>query len=135
MPSVFPTPFAAWAGAMDFPASRGPMRPHFGTVLARQRLSTDSVGTFTLTLTNIVIGSVVRIEIASTGAEVETRTADTTTEVFSVPAYSAGNANNDLRIKVRKGTAAPKYLPFSTLATASVGAGSVYIAQVADTIA
>lgn len=100
-----------------------------------ERLPTESVGTFTLTLTNIVIGSVVRIEIASTGVEVETRTADTTTEVFSVPAYSAGSVSNDLRIKVRKGTAAPKYLPFSTLATASVGAGSVYVAQVADTIA
>lgn len=100
-----------------------------------QKGPTDAIGTFDLTLNNIVIDSVIRIEIASTGALVELRTADATTEVFSLPAYSGGNVNNDLRIKVRKGTAAPKYLPFSTLATASVGAGSVYIAQVADTIA
>lgn len=114
------------------PATRGPMVATASGFVGRQRLADDSVGTFTLTLTNLVVGSVVRIEIASTGVEVETRTADTTTEVFSVPAYSAGNANNDLRIKVRKGSAAPLYKPHETLATALVGSGSVYIAQIPD---
>lgn len=114
--------------------------PEFNVALGNdtfiiQRLPTEPIGTFTLTLTNIVVGSAVRIEVQSTGAEIETRTAASTSEVFTVPAYSSGNPANDLRIKVRKGTAAPKYMPFSTLATASVGAGSVYIAQVADPIA
>jgi hypothetical protein len=115
-----------------FPTERGRGYSRKGVVLSRGRLPTDSTGTFTLTLTNIVIGSVVRIEIASTGAEVETRTADTTSEVFSVPAYSAGSTNNDLRIKVRKGTSPTFYKPYETLATALVGSGSVYIAQIPD---
>lgn len=106
-----------------------------GAAVGLLRLPTDSIGNFTLTLTNLVVGSTIRIEVSSTGAEIETRTAASTSEVFTVPAYSSGNPANDLRIKVRKGTAAPKYLPFSTLATALVGAGSVYIAQVADPIA
>lgn len=97
-----------------------------------QRLPTDSIGSFILTLTNLVVGSAIRIEIASTGALVELRTAASTTEAFTVPAYSSGSVNNDLRIKVRKGSAAPLYKPLETLATALVGSGSVYIAQIPD---
>lgn len=95
-------------------------------------LPTDSIGTFVLSLTNLVVGSAVRIEIASTGTLVEYRVADTTTEVFNVPAYSAGSANNDLRIKVRKASAPVLYKPYETLATALVGAVSVYITQISD---
>lgn len=99
------------------------------------RLPTDSIGTYTLTVQNIVIGSVIRIEVASTGQEVATRTATATNETFSIPAYVSGNPLNDLRIKVRKSTTAPKYLPFDTYATAIVGSGNVYVLQTPDTIA
>ena len=101
-------------------------------VYANQALSTDSIGNCTITLTNVVIGSAIRIEVASTGELVELRTADTTTEVFTLPYYTAGSANNDLRIKVRKGSSIPLYKPYETLATASVGSGSVYITQIPD---
>jgi len=100
--------------------------------LGRQRLPTDSIGTCALTLTGLVAGSAVRIEIASTGALVEFRTATLTSEVFSVPVYAGGSANNDLKIKVRKATSTPIYKPFATLVTVSPANQSVYIAQVAD---
>ena len=58
--------------------------------------------------------------------------ADATTETISLSAYASGNANNALRIKVRKGTGSPTYKPFETLATAIVGAQSIYIGQIAD---
>jgi uncharacterized protein YcnI len=89
----------------------------------------------TLTLTNVVIGSRIRIEEQASGALIEDRAATGTTEVFTVPVYSGGNPSNDLRIKVRKGTSGPKYQPFETLAVAAIGTQSVYIAQVADAIA
>lgn len=117
-----------------FGLTRGRIVPGLtgGSALGNARLPTDSIGSFTLTLTNLVVGSVIRIEIASTGAEVETRTADTTSEVFVIPAYSGGSAFNDLRIKVRKGSGTPFYRPFETLATALIGAQSIYIAQIPD---
>lgn len=104
----------------------------FGGAVISQRLPTDSIGTFSLTLTNLVVGSAIRIEIASTGTLVEFRTVTSTTETFSIPAYSPGSDFNSIRIKVRKGSAAPLYKPFDTLATAIVGTQSVYIAQIPD---
>lgn len=95
------------------------------------RLPTDSVGTFVLTLTGLVVGSAVQIETQA-GVTIENRTATATTEVFSVPAFAVGSANNNLRIKVRKGSAAPFYQPYETQATASVGAQSVFISQIPD---
>lgn len=97
----------------------------------RMRLSTESIGNFTLTLTNLVVGSAIRVETQA-GTLIEYRVADATSEVFTIPAYSPGNASNDLRIKVRKGTAAPFYIPYETLATASVGSGSIYVSQIPD---
>lgn len=123
--------FLSTADVALMPAARGPMRPAGIGVLARQRLSTDSVGTLTLTLTGIVIGSAIQIETQA-GIAIENRTADATSESFSVPAYAAGSANNDLRIKVRKGSASPFYLPYETLATAFVGAQPIFVSQIPD---
>lgn len=96
-----------------------------------KRLPTEPVGSFSLTLTNVVVGSAIQIETQA-GAVIENRTAASSTEVFSVPAYSAGNASNDLRVKVRKGSAAPYYKNYETLATAAVGAQSIYVSQIPD---
>jgi hypothetical protein len=106
-------------------------RPNAGLAAGVMRLPTDPIGTFTLTLTNLVVGSAIRVETQA-GALIEYRVADATSEVFTVPAYAPGNAANDLRIKVRKGTAAPFYKDYETLAVASVGAGSIYVVQVPD---
>lgn len=118
-------------GTTTYPATRGPQSNKHQVALSKQRLSTDSIGTYTLTLTNVVIDSVIRVETQA-GSTVENRTAASTTEVFSVPAYVAGNASNDLRIKVRKGTASTFYKPYETLATAVVGSNSIYVSQILD---
>ena len=55
-----------------------------------------------------------------------------TEETISIPAYTSGNPYNALRIKVRKGTGSPTYKPFETLATAIVGAQSIYVGQIPD---
>jgi hypothetical protein len=125
--SSFPT------GAYTFVGhARGVVVPNFGGGLGVARLDTDPIGNFTLTLTNLVVGSAVRIEITSTGVEVAFRTAASTSEVFTIPAYSSGNPANDLRIKVRKGSTAPLYKPYDTQATALISAQSIFIAQIPD---
>lgn len=96
-----------------------------------KRLPTDSIGTFVLTLTNLVVGSAIRVETQA-GALVEFRVAAASSEAFNVPAYSPGSASNDLRIKVRKGTSAPFYRPYETLATAAVGSQSIFVSQIPD---
>jgi hypothetical protein len=107
---------------------------------ATQLLPTDVVGSMTLTLTNVVVGSRYRIERQGDGS-LATPTgnaegvAGASTVTITLDYYAGGSANNDLRIKVRKGSSAPKYQPFETLATIAAGAQSVYVAQVADTIA
>ena len=99
------------------------------------RLPTDPIGTFNLTLTNVAVGSRIHVEKQSDGTSFYDNLATSSTVVISLSAYAAGSAYNDLRIKVRKGSTAPKYLPFETFATALVGSVSVYVAQVPDTIA
>lgn len=95
------------------------------------RLPTDAIGNFTLALNSLVAGSAIRVETTA-GALVEFRVAAGATEVFNVPAFAPGNPSNDLRIKVRKGTSAPFYIPYETLTTASVGSASIFVSQTPD---
>lgn len=110
-------------------------------VYSVQKAATDSIGTTTVTLTNVVVGSRYRIEVASTGAlaepaaNAEGTTSNSDPLPITLNLYAAGNSNNSLRIKVRKGSAATKYQPFETQVTLSAQAQSVYIAQVPDPIA
>lgn len=129
--AFFPAPWPSFAVPTDFPTTRGPLSPRYGAVLGRQRLTTDSIGNFLLTLTGLVAGSAVQIETAA-GAAIENRTADATSEAFVVPAYTPGSANNDLRIKVRKGSASPFYRPYETLTVALVGSTSIFVSQIPD---
>jgi hypothetical protein len=96
------------------------------------RWPTDPVGTFALTLTNIVIGSRIHIETQGAGVAVHGSVAATADVTINIPTYSYGNPSNALRIKVRKGTGTPTYKPFETLATANVGAQSIYVGQIPD---
>ncbi len=102
------------------------------SALGIKRLPTESIGNFSLTLTNVVIGSRIHVEVASTGVTVTDLVADTTAEVITIPAYSIGSANNDLKVKVRKASASPYYRPYDTQVTAFVGSTSVYISQQPD---
>ena len=92
----------------------------------------DPIGTFALELTNVVIGSRIHIETQGDGTTLHDSVADATSETMSLSAYASGSAYNALRIKVRKGTGFPTYKPFETLATAVVGAKSIYVGQIAD---
>ena len=100
-----------------------------------QRFPSDPIGTFVLTLNNVVVGSRVHVEKLSDGTQYYDALAAASTVVISFSAYSVGSAYNDLRVKVRKGSSAQKYLPFETYATAVIGSASIFVAQVPDTIA
>lgn len=111
---------------------RGKTVAMYGGIVSKARLPSDSIGNFTLTLTNVVVGSVIRVEFQSGGATVASATASSSIVSLVIPAYSAGNANNSLRVKVRKGSASPYYQPYETLVTAFVGSQSVYVSQISD---
>ena len=114
-------------------ASRGKMTTcPMGLSLGVCRLPTDPIGIFMLALTNVVIGSRIHIETQGDGTTLHDSVADATDETISLSAYATGSPFNALRIKVRKGTGAPTYKPFETLATAIVGNQSIYIGQIAD---
>ena len=115
-------------------AGRGKLVPANvgGLSLGVSRWPTDPIGTFALELTNVVIGSRIHIETQGDGTTLHDSVADATSETISLSAYASGSAYNALRIKVRKGTGSPTYKPFETLATAIVGAQSIYIGQIAD---
>lgn len=130
--AVFTPNFAGFYGTQVVPDTRGPMTLNHGVVLARGRLPTDSIGTFALTLNNVVVGSRVHVEVLTTGVTVHDALATTSTVLISLPAYVAGSANNDLIIKVRKASESPFYRPYSTQAVASVGSAAIYIEQQLD---
>ena len=90
-----------------------------------------ALGNYTLTLTNVVVGS--RVHIASQDAEhiFVDEVVSTSEPTYALGVYGVF-AMNQLRVKVRKGTVAPTYKPFETLATAIVGAQSIYVGQIPD---
>lgn len=108
------------------------MRPVMASAIGRQRLPSEALGVFALTLTNLVVGSSIQIEDQAGTTTLYNGTAAGTSQLINLNAYSAGSGLNDLRIKVRKGSSAPYYQPYETLATASVGAQSIYVSQIKD---
>ncbi len=115
-------------------AGRGKLVPANvgGLSLGVSRWPTDPIGTFALELTNVVIGSRIHIEAQGDGTALHDSVADTANETINLSTYAAGSPYNALRIKVRKGTGSPTYKPFETLATAIVGAQSIYVGQIPD---
>lgn len=93
---------------------------------------TDPIGNFSLTLTNVATGSAIQIESQDGTTTLHNSTAAGSTVNITLQAYAAGSPLNDLRIKVRKGSAAPYYQPYETLTTAVVGAQSIYVSQIPD---
>ena len=93
---------------------------------------TDPIGNFALTLTNVVTGSAIQIESQDGSTTLHNSTAAGSTVGITLQAYAAGSNLNDLRIKVRKGSAAPYYRPYETLTTAIVGSQSIYVSQIPD---
>lgn len=100
-------------------------------IVAVQLRPDDPQGLFTLTLLNVVVGSAIQIETTS-GAALSNRIATSATEVFVLSAYASGSPLNNLRIKVRKGSASPYYVPYETQTIAVVGSLSVFVSQIPD---
>jgi hypothetical protein len=98
----------------------------------RARLPTETIGNFTLTLTNVVVGSICETEVASTGTQIAIQTAATSTVVITIPVYNSGDAKNSIRIKVRKASASPFYQPYETQTTASISSVSIFVNQLSD---
>lgn len=109
--------------------------PCGGVTFAFERAANDAVASFVLVLQNVVVGSAYRVDVLSTGAEQASGTAASSAVSITLPVYPSGHASNSLRIKIRKGSSAPKYKPFETQATAVRGSLSVWVQQEADPIA
>ena len=122
---------AALASTFEWPTARGVFATAGLVKVSRQSLPTDPIGSFTLTLTHVIVGSAVQVESQS-GTSLYNGTAATGTVVIPLQVYSAGSPLNELRIKVRKGSASPFYQPWETLATAIKGSASIYAAQIPD---
>ena len=95
-------------------------------------LPTDSVGNHSLTLTNVVVGSRIAIRDQADTTTLYDQIAAASTVVITLQVYVFGSAVNNWRIKVRKASSGTTYIPYETLMTATVGASSIYVAQIPD---
>jgi hypothetical protein len=127
--------FSSWCFLVgqvaSVPTERGRHALVAAYALSRQSLPTDPIGTYTLTLTNLAVGSAIQVE-SQTGVALYNGTAASATVVVPLQAYAPGSPLNDLRIKVRKGSASPFYQPWQTQATAVKGAASIFVSQIPD---
>ena len=121
-----------FGGTIEYPTGRGVFKNRYGVCFERQPLSTDPIGTFALTLTNVVVGSAIQVEDQLGTTTLYNGTAATSTPLINLSCYAGGSALNNLRIKVRKGSSAPYYIPWETVTTAIVGSQSIYVAQISD---
>lgn len=102
-----------------------------GLNFGQTRLAGEALFNVTLALSNVVTGSAWRVE-ETDGTLIDSGTAAASTVNVSVPYYGS---DRNVTVKVRKGTAAPKYQPFQTSASITASGASTFVSQVADTIA
>lgn len=86
--------------------------------------------THTLTLLNVVVGSRISIQDEALATVHYNAIAASSTVVIPVTVY--GDARDEWRIKVRKGSEAPFYQPFLTQITAFEGAQTIFVSQIPD---
>lgn len=84
----------------------------------------------TLTLTNVVVGSSVLIESQDGSTAHYSGVASTATVTATVTVY--GDVRDQWRIKVRKASESPFYIPWETLTTVTAGESSIYVSQIPD---
>lgn len=113
----------------------GKSRPVGLCVYSVASLPTDPIGTHTLTLTNVVTGSRIAIRDQANTTTLYDQVAAGSTVVIPLSVYAGGSPLNNWRIRIRKASAAPKYLPYETLMTATPGSSSIYVSQLPDPIA
>lgn len=85
----------------------------------------------TITLTNVVVGSMYEIYDITSLTTLATGTAGSST----VNITAVASNNDTIRIRVRKASTATKYIPFETQTTIANLSASVYVSQIADLIA
>lgn len=113
------------------PTIRGGAYVGSGGSIALQQLPTDPVGSFALTLENVVPGSSIQISSVS-GISLYNGVSVTSTYTIVLEAYVGGSFLNSLVIKVRKGSGSPFYRPFETYTTSIVGSQSIYVSQIPE---
>lgn len=97
-----------------------------------ERLPADVLFNAPLDIKGVVVGSSWRVEDTADNSLIDSGTASSASFTVSVPYYGSSRT---LRIKVRKGTAQPKYFPYETQVVVGSSGGSAFISQVPDTIA
>lgn len=115
------------------PRRRSAFQAAFGVFFAP--IPGDAIGSCVLTLANVAIGSRVVVMDQAGTTVLYDQLAAASTVVITLSVYSPGDALNNLRIRVRKSSAAPKYLPFETLTTITTSPQGIYVSQIPDTIA
>jgi hypothetical protein len=118
------------ASIITQPSSRGAFYMGSEVFYSQQTLPEDPVGTHSLTLTNIVVGS--RIHIQSGTTTLHDAVAASSSVVIPMQVYAGGSPLNNWTIKIRKGSSSPTYRPYETQMTATVGASSIYVSQIPD---
>lgn len=130
MSAAIPCPFITVFGQ-----ARGIAVGVGSTALGVARLPSDPIGQHTLTLTNVAVGSRITIRDQANTTEFHNALAASSTVPITLQVYAGGSSLNNWSIRVRKSSAAPKYQPYETLMTATVGSSSIYISQIPDPIA
>lgn len=125
------TNYTALIGVGIYPDLRGRSYPSNAEWVSRLSLPDDPIGIFTLTLSNVVVGSVIQIE-ATNGTILHTTVAGASSVVLNIQTYAGASPLNSIRVKVRKGSTAPFYRPFETYTTAIVGSQSIYVSQIPE---
>ena len=127
------SPWATWfAEVSPLPTTRGAFEAAGGEMYSPQSLPDDPIGVFTLTLTNVIVDSAILVRDQADTTTLHSSTATSSTVVINLQTYAGGSPLNNLRIKVRKGSAAPFYQPYETQATAFVGSQSIFVSQIPD---
>jgi len=120
------------AATVDIPTTRGPHALGLEVSFSRQTLPTDPIGSTTVTLTNIIDGSSLQIESQDASQVFHNSVVSGTSKSVTLQVYAAGSPYNALRIKIRKGSASPFYIPWETILTAAVGSTEIYVSQIKD---
>ena len=126
MTAIMPNP-----GLCLSPSERGKVFGNLGGMsTGAVRLPTDPIYFFGLTLENVVVGSRYRITRHSTGQELATGVATSSTEVIEgIPSYSSGML---MDITIRNASGSPAYKIFDTAAYASPSGAFAYCLQQPD---
>lgn len=132
MNAMFLDGLVQFAGTLSYPTERGRFAIGNMVSLAKQSLPNDPVGTHTLTLTNVIVGSRVAVRDQANTTTLYDQIAGASTVGISLSVYAGGSALNNWIIKVRKASGGTTYIPYETLMTATPGSSSIYVSQIPD---